>query len=163
MFWHFKLVVCGILALQPWRAELLPHSCTRNFSFLTDLYQKCVRVRIAMKDVDAGAVVLQRAMLPGINSGLVEVVQGDVFQYATLPKALGDANAIICSTGASEITDPFSPFNVSHAQPSTDAGKCYPCRIHLEKGCSAAKQTCTVPSKHKTLSIQSRSLSMLGY
>jgi hypothetical protein len=55
---------------------------------------------------------LQRAMLPGVSTGLVEVVQGDVQQFASLPAALGDANAIVCATGAREFLDPLSPFNV---------------------------------------------------
>lgn len=42
----------------------------------------------------------------------LEVVVGDVYQFSTLPAALGDANAIIVATGASDRVDPLGPFNV---------------------------------------------------
>ena len=50
----------------------------------------------------------QRAMLP--NSPLVEIVVGDVYQLSTLPGALGDANAIIIATGATNfLLNPAGP------------------------------------------------------
>ena len=42
---------------------------------------------------------------------LVEVVQGDVFKYSTLPGALGDAKAIIVATGSTDPLDPLGAFN----------------------------------------------------
>ncbi len=56
---------------------------------------------------------VQKSLLPGVASGLVEVVQGDVFQFSTLVSAVGDAQAIICATGSNDIKDPLGPFNVS--------------------------------------------------
>lgn len=44
----------------------------------------------------------------------LETVRGDVFQYATLPKALGDANVVIVATGAADPLDPLGPFNVDY-------------------------------------------------
>lgn len=44
----------------------------------------------------------------------LEIVRGDVFQYATLPKALGDANVVIVATGAADPLDPLGPFNVDY-------------------------------------------------
>ena len=55
----------------------------------------------------------QAAILPGLDRG-VELVPGDVFQYATLPRALGDANALIIATGSRAAFDPFGPFNVDY-------------------------------------------------
>ena len=55
----------------------------------------------------------QAAVLPGLDRG-VELVPGDVFQYATLPRALGDANALIIATGARAAFDPFGPFSVDY-------------------------------------------------
>eukprot|EP00199_Chlamydomonas_sp_CCMP681_P006837 CAMPEP_0119102932 /NCGR_PEP_ID=MMETSP1180-20130426/1516_1 /TAXON_ID=3052 ORGANISM="Chlamydomonas cf sp, Strain CCMP681" /NCGR_SAMPLE_ID=MMETSP1180 /ASSEMBLY_ACC=CAM_ASM_000741 /LENGTH=294 /DNA_ID=CAMNT_0007087317 /DNA_START=31 /DNA_END=915 /DNA_ORIENTATION=- len=74
------------------------------------LVEQGVPVRALVRDARKA-----REILPGISSGLVEVVEGDVFQYASLPKALGDANAVICATGASGLADPFGPFNVDYA------------------------------------------------
>jgi len=42
----------------------------------------------------------------------VELVAGDVFQYATLPRALGGCNALLIATGARAALDPFGPYNV---------------------------------------------------
>lgn len=39
-------------------------------------------------------------------------MKGDVFQFSTLPDALGDADTVIVATGASDRMDPLGPFNV---------------------------------------------------
>lgn len=44
----------------------------------------------------------------------VDSVKADVFQYATLPGALADCNAVVVCTGFSERNDPFGPFNVDY-------------------------------------------------
>ena len=44
----------------------------------------------------------------------MELVPSDVFQYATLPRALGDANALIIATGSRAAFDPFGPFSVDY-------------------------------------------------
>ncbi|GFH31220.1 NAD(P)-bd_dom domain-containing protein [Haematococcus lacustris] len=56
---------------------------------------------------------MQRSSLP-MSSGLVELVRGDVFQFASLPGALGDAGCVVCATGASGLADPLGPFNVDY-------------------------------------------------
>jgi len=71
------------------------------------LQQVGVPVRALVRDT--AKAVKQLPSGPG-----VEVVQGDVFQYSSLPAALGDANAIIVTTGASDVTDPLGPFNVDY-------------------------------------------------
>ena len=53
----------------------------------------------------------QAAVLPGLQQG-VELVQGDVYQYATLPSALGDCNVLLMATGTRAALDPFGPYNV---------------------------------------------------
>ncbi len=53
----------------------------------------------------------QAAVLPGPERG-VELVAGDVFQYATLPRALGGCNALLIATGTRAALDPFGPYNV---------------------------------------------------
>ena len=35
-----------------------------------------------------------------------------MFQFSTLPEALGDADTIVVATGASDRIDPLGPFNV---------------------------------------------------
>ncbi|GAX80019.1 hypothetical protein CEUSTIGMA_g7458.t1 [Chlamydomonas eustigma] len=71
------------------------------------LQQAGVPVRALVRDTTKAGKLLPSG--PG-----VEVVQGDVFQYSSLPAALGDANAIIVTTGASDVTDPLGPFNVDY-------------------------------------------------
>ena len=73
--------------------------------------QRCIGVLTA-PGRKAGACA-QAAVLPGLDRG-VELVPGDVFQYATLPRALGDANALIIATGARAALDPFGPFSVDY-------------------------------------------------
>ena len=37
-----------------------------------------------------------------------------MYQFSTLPAALGDANAIVVATGASDRVDPLGPFNIDY-------------------------------------------------
>lgn len=41
-----------------------------------------------------------------------ELYQGDVFQFASLQNALGDANVLFIATGSRPVLDPFGPFNI---------------------------------------------------
>ncbi|KAJ9530899.1 hypothetical protein QJQ45_028804, partial [Haematococcus lacustris] len=75
------------------------------------LVQSGVPCRALVRDLDKA-----RSSLP-MSSGLVELVRGDVFQFASLPGALGDAGCVVCATGASGLADPLGPFNVSHWDP----------------------------------------------
>lgn len=42
----------------------------------------------------------------------VTVMQGDVYQFATLPKAAAGCDALICATGAKDIKNPLGPYEV---------------------------------------------------
>ncbi|KAJ9530412.1 hypothetical protein QJQ45_000786 [Haematococcus lacustris] len=72
------------------------------------LVQAGVPCRALVRDLDKA-----RSSLP-MSSGLVELVRGDVFQFASLPGALGDAGCVVCATGASGLADPLGPFNVDY-------------------------------------------------
>ncbi|KAK9845434.1 hypothetical protein WJX81_006363 [Elliptochloris bilobata] len=67
-----------------------------------------VPVRALVRNVAAAATVL-----PGLDRS-VELLPADVYQYATLPRALGDANAMIIATGTRAALDPFGPYNVDY-------------------------------------------------
>jgi len=75
--------------------------------------KRCVEVLVE-QGVPVRALVRDPAKARGVLPGgsLVEVVKADVFQYATLPGALGDANAIICATGPTDRLNPLGPFEV---------------------------------------------------
>jgi uncharacterized protein YbjT (DUF2867 family) len=71
------------------------------------LQQRGVPVRALVRDTDRATQRLSLA------DGGIELIKGDVYQYATLPPAFqGGVNAVICCTGASDPRDPFGPFNV---------------------------------------------------
>lgn len=53
-------------------------------------------------------------VLPGPYAG-VSIAKGDVYQYATLAKALDGCDAVICATGANTVTDPLGPFSVDYS------------------------------------------------
>jgi len=44
----------------------------------------------------------------------VQIVEGDVYQYQTLPKAVQDCNVVLCATGCRPSVDPLGPFNVDY-------------------------------------------------
>ena len=41
-------------------------------------------------------------------------MEGDVYQYQTLPKAVKDCNVVMCATGSRPALDPLGPFNVDY-------------------------------------------------
>lgn len=45
-------------------------------------------------------------------SKLVHTVEGDLYQYNTLPKALTGCEAVICAASFKDILDPLGPFKV---------------------------------------------------
>lgn len=53
-------------------------------------------------------------LLPAPEEGALEVAYGDVFQYASLPAAFGDANALVICTGSRDFRDPLGPFNIDY-------------------------------------------------
>ena len=53
-----------------------------------------------------------RQRLPMSN---VDVIQGDLYQYASLPGALERCDAVICAAGFSSMQDPLGPFKVDFA------------------------------------------------
>lgn len=55
-------------------------------------------------------ILLQADLLP-LN---VELVRGDVYQFSTLQRALGDCNVVLVATGSRPALDPFGPFNVDY-------------------------------------------------
>lgn len=52
-------------------------------------------------------------LLPPVGTGL-DFALADVYQYATLPSAFKDANAVIVCSGARDPRDPFGPFNIDY-------------------------------------------------
>lgn len=76
----------------------------------------CVVEALREYDVPVRALVRSKSKamseLKGAGEKGLDVVEADVFQYATLPRAFGDANALIICTGASSSLDPLGPFNV---------------------------------------------------
>jgi len=71
----------------------------------------------------AKAGVSQRALvrdtnrakqLLGPGTSTLDIVRGDVYQYASLPSAMEGCTAMICCTGARDPKDPFGPFNVDY-------------------------------------------------
>ncbi len=60
----------------------------------------------------------------------LEIVKGDVFQFSTLPAAIGDANAVVIATGASDRLDPLGPFNVDF-QVGQERGRHLISNLHL--------------------------------
>jgi len=47
--------------------------------------------------------------LPAAN---VQLVQGDIYQYATIPGALKGCDAVICAASTRDVLDPLGPFKV---------------------------------------------------
>ena len=52
--------------------------------------------------------------LLGPGTSTLDIVRGDVYQYASLPSAMEGCTAVICCTGARDAKDPFGPFNVDY-------------------------------------------------
>jgi len=50
----------------------------------------------------------------GLLADGVTLVEGDVYQYQTLPMAMKDCNVVICATGSRPALDPLGPFNVDY-------------------------------------------------
>lgn len=44
----------------------------------------------------------------------VTLMEGDVYQYQTLPRAMKGCNVVICATGSRPALDPLGPFNVDY-------------------------------------------------
>lgn len=70
----------------------------------------CVENKVPVRALARNPDAIKR--LPFYKPELVEVLKGDVCSYSSLSKAVGDANVLICATGASDPRDPLGPFNV---------------------------------------------------
>ncbi|GBF97949.1 epimerase [Raphidocelis subcapitata] len=70
------------------------------------LRAKGVPVRAMVRDAAAAA-----AKLPPAGEGL-EIVEGDVVNFVSLPPALAGCDAIVVATGARDPSDPLGPLNV---------------------------------------------------
>lgn len=71
------------------------------------LSAKGVSVVALVRDTAAAAKVLP------FNSN-ISIVRGDVYQYGTVSRAMAGCDGVICTTGATDIRDPFGPFNVDY-------------------------------------------------
>ncbi|KAK3236136.1 hypothetical protein CYMTET_53703 [Cymbomonas tetramitiformis] len=69
---------------------------------------------LVAKGIPVRALVRDKSKASDLLVDGVEVVEGDVYQYMTLPKALGDCNVVFCATGSREPLDPLGPFTVDY-------------------------------------------------
>lgn len=67
-----------------------------------------------MRDKSRAADLLPPATAPGGSEPELEIVTGDVYQYASLPPALKGCNAVVVCSGAADKADPLGPFNVDY-------------------------------------------------
>ena len=66
-------------------------------------------------DVPVVALVRDKSKASGaLKSDKVTLVEGDVYQYQTLPRAMKGCNVVICATGSRPAMDPLGPFNVDY-------------------------------------------------
>lgn len=52
-------------------------------------------------------------VLPGLDKE-VELIEGDVYQYQTIPEAMQGCDVVLCATGASTLGNPLDPFFVDY-------------------------------------------------
>eukprot|EP00238_Polyblepharides_amylifera_P006301 CAMPEP_0196579088 /NCGR_PEP_ID=MMETSP1081-20130531/17634_1 /TAXON_ID=36882 /ORGANISM="Pyramimonas amylifera, Strain CCMP720" /LENGTH=277 /DNA_ID=CAMNT_0041898547 /DNA_START=348 /DNA_END=1181 /DNA_ORIENTATION=+ len=72
------------------------------------IVEKLVSLRIPVV-----ALVRDHTKAKGVlNSEGVQLVEGDVYQFQTLPKAMKGCDVVLCATGSSSVLDPLGPFNV---------------------------------------------------
>jgi len=73
--------------------------------------------RLVEEGVPVTALVRDRAKaeraLP-VGSGLVTVVEGDVYQYASLGRAFEGVNTVFCATGATDPRNVLGPYQVDY-------------------------------------------------
>ena len=80
-------------------------------------YVLCREIVSQLSSVGTNVVALARnasaarQKLPMAN---VDVVEGDLYQYATLPNALQNCDAVICAAGFNDMLDPLGPFKVDY-------------------------------------------------
>ncbi|KAK9807122.1 hypothetical protein WJX73_007743 [Symbiochloris irregularis] len=72
------------------------------------LIQEGVPVRALVRNLSAAA-----AVLPGAENN-VELFQGDVYKFSTLPAVLEGSQTLFIATGARPGLDPFGPYNVDY-------------------------------------------------
>ncbi|GAB4821333.1 hypothetical protein N2152v2_008379 [Parachlorella kessleri] len=108
--------------------ELIPEE--RRLPAADERY-KDLKVLVAGATGGVGRAVVERLLAEGVpvralvrdgvkaaarlpSSPLVEVVEGDVYQYQTVVRALHGCNAVICATGPTNRLDPAGPFKVDY-------------------------------------------------
>jgi hypothetical protein len=72
-----------------------------------DLLKRGVRVKALVKDS-----VKANQVLPKEDE--LDIVKGNVYQYADVARAVKGVDAIICSSSATDRTDPLGPFSVDY-------------------------------------------------
>jgi hypothetical protein len=104
----------NVLPVQELTPMIMP-GVPREWATITIPCASCREVvkQLSAREVTAVALVRDSAAakkrLPQLN---VEVVQGNLYQYATLPRALHGCDAVICAAASSDALDPLGPFKI---------------------------------------------------
>ncbi|WIA31244.1 hypothetical protein OEZ86_001242 [Tetradesmus obliquus] len=84
------------------------------------LRAKGVACRALVKDAARAANLLPQPTTPANSSSGTsggsefDVMTGDVYQYATLPRAFAGCDAVIVASAANDKSDPFGPFKIDY-------------------------------------------------
>uniref|UniRef100_A0A383VB59 NAD(P)-binding domain-containing protein n=1 Tax=Tetradesmus obliquus TaxID=3088 RepID=A0A383VB59_TETOB len=84
------------------------------------LRAKGVACRALVKDAARAANLLPKPTTPANSSSGTsggpefDVMTGDVYQYATLPRAFAGCDAVIVASAANDKSDPFGPFKIDY-------------------------------------------------
>eukprot|EP00976_Prorocentrum_cordatum_P033896 689810-Prorocentrum_minimum.AAC.2 len=82
-------------------------------SSLAPMYNACLP--LVNLGVNVVALVRDKSKATGaLQSDKVTLVEGDVYQYQTLPRAMKGCNVVVCATGSRPALDPLGPFNVDY-------------------------------------------------
>jgi uncharacterized protein YbjT (DUF2867 family) len=77
-----------------------------------------VACRALVKDSARAANLLPQPTNSSSGSGSTgpqfDVMTGDVYQYATLPRAFAGCDAVIVASAANDKSDPFGPFKIDY-------------------------------------------------
>ena len=110
------------MSFQSAASRTVVHEWTRECrEVIRQLSAKGVQVVALVRDINRAA-----SKLPTAN---VQLVQGDLYQYATIPAALKGCDAVICAASTRDNFDPFGPFKVDfsvrrRASPILTAASC---------------------------------------
>jgi uncharacterized protein YbjT (DUF2867 family) len=86
------------------------------------LRAKGVACRALVKDSARAANLLPQPTTPANSSSSstsstgpeFDIMTGDVYQYATLPRAFAGCDAVIVASAANDKSDPFGPFKIDY-------------------------------------------------